>query len=237
MTAAIFLEGVCKTFAGRPALRQVSLQVAAGRTFGLVGANGAGKTTLIKCLLDFCALDAGRITLLGQPHHAVEARRAIAYLPENFVPPHYLTGREFVRYLQTLRGAPYSEADTQAACVALDLEPQALDRPARTYSKGMTRKLGLVACLVSGARLFLLDEPMSGLDPKARALLKGVLACLAADGHTVFMSTHVLADVEELCHAMAILHEGSLRFTGTPADCRHQFAAATLEAAYLAAIA
>ncbi|MEO1766669.1 ABC transporter ATP-binding protein [Thiobacter aerophilum] len=237
MTAAISIEGVCKTYAGRAVLREVTLQVPAATTWGLVGANGAGKTTLIKCLLDFCALDAGRISLLGRPHRTVEARRVIAHLPENFLPPHYLTGREFVRYLQTLRGIPYSEADTQAACAALDLDSQALDRPARTYSKGMTRKLGLVACLVSGAQLFVLDEPMSGLDPKARALLKDALGRLAADGRTVFMSTHALADVEELCNAMAILHEGTLRFTGTPAACRAQFGAATLEAAYLATIA
>lgn len=237
MTAAIRLEGVCKTYAGRPVLRDVSLEVAAGVTCGLVGANGAGKTTLIKCLLDFCTLDAGRITLMGTPHHAVEARRAIAHLPENFLPPHFLTGREFLRYLQSLRGQPYSGADTAAACAALDLDPEALDRPARTYSKGMTRKLGLVACLVSGARLFVLDEPMSGLDPKARALLKQALARLAQKGHTVFMSTHALADVEELCDAMAILHEGTLRFMGTPAACRARFGTTTLEAAYLAAIA
>lgn len=234
--AAIELTEVRKSYGPVAALCGISLTVPQGVAFGLVGANGAGKTTLIKCMLDFVHLDGGTIRLLGVTHRSVAARRPLAYLPENFLPFHHLTGREFLRYLQTLRGEPYSDEEIRAYLSALDFDPAALDRLARTYSKGMTRKLGLAACLASRARLFVLDEPMSGLDPKARALLKRELAALTAAGRTVFMSTHSLADVEELCAAMAILHDGRLRFAGTPAACREQFASPTLEEAYLAAI-
>lgn len=233
---ALALRGLAKSYGKTVALSGVSLDVGAGEIFGLVGANGAGKTTLIKCVLDFCALDGGRIDIFGQPHHLPQARRVLAHLPENFLPPHYLTGREFLRYVLDLRGEPHSTAETQAGCEALDFDPAALDRLARTYSKGMMRKLGLIACLQSRAPLLLLDEPMSGLDPKARALLKREFVRAHQAGRTLLFSAHVLADVEALCDRMAILHAGELRFLGTPAECRAAFAAPDLEAAYLAAI-
>jgi ABC-2 type transport system ATP-binding protein len=217
-------------------LGDVSLRVQTGETFGLVGMNGAGKTTLIKCLLDFCDVDAGEIALLGMPHRETAARKPLAYLPESFLPPHYLTGRDFVQYMQSLRELPYDEHATQVMFAALDLAAEALERPARTYSKGMTQKLGLAACLLSDAQIFILDEPMSGLDPKARALVKRQFAALKAAGKTVFFNSHLLADVDELCDRMAILHGGALRFIGTPADCRTVHHADTLENAYLICI-
>ncbi len=116
---------------------------------------------------------------------------------------------------------------------ALDLDPAALGRPVRAYSKGMAQKLGLAACFLSGKRLLILDEPVSGLDPKARALVKRHLLRLKAAGHTLFFSTHALPDVEELCDRMAILHGGEIRFVGSPAECRERFEAETLEQAFL----
>jgi ABC-2 type transport system ATP-binding protein len=234
---ALSIQHLSKSYGRQPVLRDVSLDLQPGETFGLVGMNGAGKTTLIKCLLDFCAIDGGRIEILGLSHREPRARRPLAYLPENFLPPPYLTGAEFVKYILELRGEPYSDEAARAMFAALDIDPSALDRLARSYSKGMTQKLGLAACFLGEASLFLLDEPMSGLDPKARALLKRRLAAIKAAGKTLFFSSHVLADVEELCDRMAILHGGELRFVGPPADCRGQFAAASLEEAYLAAIA
>lgn len=236
MTTALDITHLSKSYGTLSVLREVSLRVEAGETFGLVGMNGAGKTTLIKCLLDFCETNGGEISILGLPHTQTAARRPLAYLPESFLPPHYLTGREFVRYMQGLRELPYDEAATRAMFEALDLAPEALDRPARSYSKGMTQKLGLAACFLSDARLFILDEPMSGLDPKARALVKRQFAALKAAGKTLFFNSHLLADVEELCDRMAILHDGTLRFAGTPAACRAAHHADTLENAYLACI-
>jgi len=236
-TSVLRIDSLVKSYGKQPVLRGVSLSLPPGESFGLVGMNGAGKTTLIKCLLDFCGLDSGRIELCGVPHREKRARKPLAYLPENFMPPYYLTGRDFVKYILELRGQPYSEEATRDLFAALDIEPEALGRVARSYSKGMTQKLGLAVCFLSDAGLFVLDEPMSGLDPKARALVKRRLAMLKEAGKTLFFSSHVLADVEELCDRMAILHGGELRFVGAPAECRSRFASATLEDAYLACVA
>ena len=234
--SALAFRHVSKSFGGSPALKSFSLEVRAGELFGLVGGNGAGKTTLIKCLLDFCETDSGEIDIFGVPHRLTAARHPLAFLPERFNPPHYLTGRDFLRYMAELYRVPYDEAHVIRMFERLDLAPAALDKPARTYSKGMTQKLGLAACLVSGKALYVLDEPTSGLDPKARALLKRELHALRDTGRTLFFTSHALADVHEICDRMAVLHRGELRFAGTPADLIAKEGAVDLEQAFLACI-
>ena len=234
---ALRFAEVTKTYAGVPALSELSLEVRRGEFFGLVCVNGAGKTTLIKCLLDFCETDRGAIAIFGAPHRGTAARARLAFLPERFNPPFYLTGRDFVRYMLELYREPYDEARVARLFGALDLDPAALDRPARAYSKGMTQKLGLAACLLSGKDLYVLDEPTGGLDPKARALLKAELKALKAAGRTVFFTSHALADVAEICDRMAVLHAGRLRFAGTPAEILARHRAPDLEGAFLACIA
>jgi ABC-2 type transport system ATP-binding protein len=236
VTALRFAQ-VLKTYAGMPALADFSLEVRAGESFGLVGVNGAGKTTLIKCLLDFCGADRGSIEIFGVSHRATVARARLAYLPERFNPPFYLTGRDFLKYMHKLYGERYEDARVAGMFAALDLELSALDRPARTYSKGMTQKLGLAACLLSGKDLYVLDEPGGGLDPKARAALKGQLAALRHARRTVFLTSHALADVAEICDRMAVLHAGTVRFAGTPQEMLEQYTAPDLEQAFLACIA
>jgi ABC-2 type transport system ATP-binding protein len=218
------------------ALDELTLEIGQGMTFGLAGMNGAGKTTLIKCLLDFCAVDGGRVEIFGVSHRVTSSRSRLAFLPERFIPPYYLTGRDFLRYMLTLHGAQYVEASASDMLASLDLESSVLGKPVRTFSKGMTQKLGLAACLLSGKDLYVLDEPTSGLDPKARALLKGRLRDLRARGRTVFFTSHALADVEEICDHMAVIHAGRLHFAGTPAELLTRHGAHTLEAAFLACI-
>lgn len=222
--------------AGAAVLNGVELEVAPGELFGLTGVNGAGKTSLIKCLFDFCALDGGRIDIFGQPHHQPAARAPLAYLPERFMPPYYLSGAEFLRYVLQLQKLPYDAAAAAATATALALEPAALARSVRDYSKGMTQKLGLAACLLAPKPLYVLDEPMSGLDPQARALLKQHLRERRAAGSGLFFTSHALADIEELCDRMAILHQGRIAFAGTPAECRARFGADSLEQAFLRCI-
>ena len=234
---ALHFDGVEKRYAGVPALSGFALDVRQGESFALVGVNGAGKTTLIKCLLDFCDVDAGAIEIFRTTHRATAARARLAYLPERFNPPFYLTGRDFVRYMLELYRSPYEEARVARLFAALDLDLSALDRPARSYSKGMTQKLGLAACLLSGKDLYVLDEPTGGLDPKARALLKAELKALRQAGRTLFFTSHALADVAELCDRLAILHAGRLRFAGTPGELAARYGAPDLEQAFLACIA
>lgn len=236
VTPALSFRGVSKTFGGIPALHEVNLEVERGVLFGLVGGNGAGKTTLIKCLLDFCSPDSGEISIGGVSHTLTAARADLAFLPERFSPPYYLTGRDFLRYMAKLHRRPYDEALVRRTFERLDLACSALDRPARAYSKGMTQKLGLAACLLSAKTLLLLDEPTSGLDPKARALLKRALCELRDAGHTVFLSSHALTDVQEICDCMAVLHRGRVMFRGSPVDLMSRFNSASLEHAFLACI-
>ncbi len=236
-TPALEIALLTKYYGKLPVLQALSLSVASGECFGLVGMNGAGKTTLIKCVLDFCAVDAGQIKIFDIPHRETRARKPLAFLPENFLPPHALTGRDFLRYMAALREQAWVEEKALAVCAALDFDPQALKRSARSYSKGMAQKLGLAACLLSPAEFLVLDEPMSGLDPKARALLKRQLSLAQEAGKTIFFSSHVLADVDEMCDRMAILHEGKLAFVGTPQACSAHYEADSLEEAYLACIA
>jgi len=233
---ALRFEGVTKAYAGVTALSGFSLDIMPGEFFGLVGVNGAGKTTLIKCLLDFCETDGGAIGIFGVSHRLTAARARLAFLPERFNPPHYLTGRDFLRYALKLHRAAYDEARVARMFQALDLDPAALDRPARAYSKGMTQKLGLAACLLSGKDLYVLDEPTGGLDPKARALLKAELKALRGAGRTVFFTSHALADVAEMCDRMAVLHAGRLRFAGTPRELADRYGAPDLEQAFLSCI-
>ena len=231
---AIEATGVCKRFDDQLALDGLDLRVATGEFFGLVGGNGAGKTTLIKCILDFCHMESGTIHIFGLEHHVVQARAALAYLPERFSPPHFLTGREFLRYMAKFYDNTWDNAAAEALSRGLDMQPTALDKPVHALSKGMAQKLGLAASLLSDKALLLLDEPMSGLDPQARILLKRRLIHLKqSHGTTVFFNTHLLADVAEICDRMGILHHGRLRFVGTPAACLAQYGGTTLEEAYL----
>ncbi len=233
---ALAFDGLVKRYRRHTVLNGFCLSVRQGECFGLVGVNGAGKTTCIKGLLDFCEIDGGTISIFDVPHTETRARSRVAYLPERFLPPYYLTGRDFLRYMSRLHGTVYDESAAYELCRRLDLDPDALAKPAREYSKGMAQKLGLVSCFMYARDLVVLDEPMSGLDPKARILVKSYLAKLKEAGRTLFISTHMLSDVEELCDRMGVLHAKQLRFVGTPADCCHRFGTEKLEQAYLACI-
>jgi len=235
-STALRFDRVSKSYGAIAALRNIEFEVATGVCYGLAGVNGAGKTTLIKCLLDFCTMDTGSIDICGRSSADPAARASLAYLPERFAPPYFLRGEEFLRHMLGLHGVDYDAPSVAAAVAALDLDPSALERPVRGYSKGMTQKLGLAACLLARRDVYVLDEPMSGLDPKARALAKAQFRALRAAGHTLFFTSHVLADIEELCDRMAILHDGALRYQGTPAELAARHAGASLEAAFLQVI-
>jgi ABC-2 type transport system ATP-binding protein len=235
-SSAIEFTGIEKTYGRQPVLSGVDLTVTAGEYLGLVGVNGAGKTTLIKALLDFIHIDAGEIRIFGIPHTDLQARARLAFLPEKFTPPYYLYGRDFLRFMGELHGLAYDEERVRDMLRALDLDAAALAKPVRQYSKGMAQKLGLAACLLSNRELLVLDEPMSGLDPKARALFKEYLLGLRQHGQTLFFSTHLLADVEAICDRIAILHARRIRFVGTPRECRAHYRADDLEQAYLRCI-
>ena len=233
---AVRFAGVEKKFGRALALREVTFAVERGDFFGLVGVNGAGKTTLLKCLLDFCDITAGSIEIFGTSHRLTTARSRLAFLPERFNPPYYLTGEDFIRYVLAMQSTPYDRGEAEHMLHGFDLDLTALKRPVRSYSKGMTQKLGLAACLLSRKDLYILDEPSSGLDPKARALLKTQLHELKRQARTVLFTSHALADVAEICDRLAIIHAGTLRFAGTPAALCEQYESHNIEQAFLRCI-
>jgi len=234
--AAVRVSGLEKRYGRHRVLESVDLEVVAGASFGLLGLNGAGKTTLIKCLLDLCDHDAGEIALYGVPAGEPRARARLSYLPEQFVPPHYLYGREFLALMLALAGKRYDAGRVAARLAQLELDAAVLERRVRALSKGMTQKLGLAAVLLVERDLYLLDEPMSGLDPASRIAVKSALRDLVAEGRTLFFTSHVLADVEELCDVIAVLDQGGIRFRGAPGALCERMGEAHLERAFLRCI-
>ena len=234
--AAVRITSLVKRYDKLCALSGVDLEVAEGEAFGLVGANGAGKTTLIRCMLDLTAPDAGMVSIFGVPARLPRARARLAYVPERFVPPHYLRGGEFLSSLSRLAGAHYDAERARALLANLELDAAVLERPVRQLSKGMTQKLGLAAALLLERDLYVLDEPMSGLDPAARVAVKSALRRLASEGRTLFFTSHVLADMQELCSSIAVLEQGSVRFRGAPAALRERYGETSLEQAFMRCI-
>jgi ABC-2 type transport system ATP-binding protein len=236
MPDAIEIAGLCSRYGRTDVLEDITLTVRQGEILGLIGLNGAGKSTLLKSILMLVVPTAGSVHLFGHPHDQPSSRAQLAYLPEKFQPPSHLSGHDFVRLSLAFYRERVRKAVVCGLAEELDLDPDALRRPIRSYSKGMAQKLGILATLLTERPLLILDEPMSGLDPKARILLKRQLVGARARGRTIFMSSHILADHDELCDRVAVLHRGRLGYVGSPAGLKESQGAATLETAFLAAI-
>ncbi len=236
METALKFEKAGKRFGNSPVFCNLDLRVDRGCFFGLAGVNGAGKTSLIKCMLDFCRLDSGSVEIFGVPHTERKSRARLAYLPERFSPPHYLRGKDFIDFSLKLYGVKPESGAILKMLEDLDLDRDALSRPVKAFSKGMTQKLGLAACLLADKDLFVLDEPMSGLDSKARALVKQKLVGLKEKGKTLFFTSHSLNDMEALCDDMVVLHEGELKFSGSPDAFKRLAPENDIEAAFLKTI-
>ena len=226
-------EQVVKRYAGKVVLDEVDLEVKQGEFFGLVGMNGSGKSTLIKAILDLIGIDAGMIAIHGHPHRDVNARKNVAYLPDRFSPPAHLRGQDFIHYMLRLHASGSSQQQVEHILDELELDKSVMQESVNKLSKGMTQKLGLASCLLSGKSLLILDEPMSGLDPRARVLFKRQLAHLKQQGVTVFFSSHVLADVEEMANTMAVLHNSKIYFSGSPDNFKQHYGGVNVEQAYM----
>lgn len=238
MSSAVQFCQVAKRYAKleREAVRGVSFDVPEGAAFALAGVNGAGKSTLMKCLLDLTAADSGTIALFGVDSRKPTARQGLGFLPERFNPPHYLKARDYLRLHLDLAVVPWDQASVDDLLSELDLDQKSIETPVRQLSKGMAQKLGLAAIFLCKPRLVVLDEPMSGLDPKARACVKRVLKRVNQAGTTIFFTSHALADVEELCDQLAVIDAGQLKFCGAPTALLAQQHTESLEAAFLSVI-
>ncbi|MBN67038.1 MAG: hypothetical protein CMM94_05670 [Rickettsiales bacterium] len=230
------VHNVSKSFGDKQVLDDVSLSLKPGEIFGLIGLNGVGKTTLIKIILDLAKADAGDTHIFGRSSQEVKSRSAISYLPEKFQPSRYLKGREYLSLALSYYGRKLDIEQAKQAAEALDLEPAALDRKVGSYSKGMGQKLGLLGAFLIDQPFLILDEPMSGLDPSARIKLKDMMLRMKAEGKTLFFSSHILADIDEICDRIGVIHDAKLLFVGTPGEFKPAYNEEALEKAFLQAI-
>ena len=213
MNHAIEFEALAKRYGALAALDGISACVPRGRVIGLLGHNGAGKSTLIKLILGLIAPSGGRLEVLGQsPWRAHALRRRIGYLPENATFYASLSGRELLDYLARLKQAPRGQVTALLERVGL---AHAADRRIGTYSKGMRQRLGLAQALLGSPELVLLDEPTTGLDPQASRELCRIVGELRADGRSVLLSSHLLAELEPHIDGALILRQGRLLAAGS----------------------
>lgn len=214
---ALDIQGLTKSYKGKrgktvEALCDLNLTIEAGEVFGFLGPNGAGKSTTIKTMLGLIRATSGEAFICGKSVLDASARKKVGYLPENPSFYEFLSAREYLSFV----GKAFSMTDT-----AINVESEkvlrllelhdAADRAIRGYSKGMVQRLGIAQALLHDPDLLIFDEPMSGLDPLGRALVKGIIRDLKAKGKTVFFSTHITSDVEIVCDRVGVIVGGRLR--------------------------
>lgn len=209
---AISIRGLTKRYGNLTALNELNLDVAQGEILGFLGLNGAGKTTTIRLLLDLLRPTSGRAFIFGHDcwEEGLVARAQIGYLPSELGLYPDLTGLEILDFLAGLNRRPMDQQRRQELFDRLELPRSDLGRRVREYSTGMKRKLGLIQALQADPPLLILDEPTEGLDPLMQESFYKLLADVKRKGTTIFMSSHVLSEVERVCDRIALLRKGEL---------------------------
>lgn len=229
MTTIIEAKGLTKEYGNKAALDHLDLTVKKGDILGYLGPNGAGKTTTIRLLLGLIKPTSGSVTVMGKDadKFAASIHKNVAYVPgeTNYWPA--LSGAETLKFLANLHGG--CDEDYQAELIGkFQFDP---NKKVRAYSKGNRQKIALIAAFASRADLLIFDEPTSGLDPVMAKVFRDEVLAAKANGQTVFLSSHILEEVEELCNRVAVLREGKLVELGTLDELRH-FSAVTVEATF-----
>jgi ABC-2 type transport system ATP-binding protein len=213
---ALDIQGLAKTFKGKKrqhveALKKLNLSIEQGEVLGFLGPNGAGKSTTIKCIMGLIRPTAGSATIMGRDVASSCARKVVGYLPENPTFYDYLSAEEYLKFVGRVFRMPAVQLVRRIEDVLklLDLW-DARKRLMRSYSKGMVQRVGLAQVLIHDPDVYILDEPMSGLDPIGRALVKDIIMDLKRQGKSVFFSTHITDDVEKVCDRVAVIDKGQL---------------------------
>lgn len=201
------------------ALQGVHLEVARGEVFGLLGPNGAGKTTLVKILLGIVRATSGTATVLGQPITRPQARQRVGYLPEGHRFPEFLTAIQMLDLYGQMAGVA---AETRKTRIPYLLEQVGMsdwgDTKIRKFSKGMMQRVGLAQALLNDPDIVFLDEPTDGVDPVGRREIRDILVWMRDEGKTVFLNSHLLSEIEQVCTRVAILTKGQVVRDGTIAE-------------------
>ncbi len=208
----IHLDRISKSFKGKPAVQNLTLEIQEGEILGLLGANGAGKSTTINMLLGFLPPDSGKVSIdnLEVGEEKAKVRKLLGYIPESVNLYPYLSGLENLDYFCRLAGLSYSDKELKEFLLECGLEGEAHSKKISTYSKGMRQKVGIAIAYAKKAKVYLLDEPASGLDPLASNELSDLLKKLAAEGAAILMASHDIFRVREVCHRIGILKKGQL---------------------------
>ena len=237
MSKALTISAVSYSVAGLDILRQLSLDVEVQQYYAIAGVNGAGKSTLIKLVLDLIRPQpGGKIRVFDLDNSDPLCREKLAFLPEKFDVKKNISGRQYLDFISSVYHQKLDSRNIADLAERLDFPVERLDSRVGGYSKGMVQKLGLLSCFMLDRPLIILDEPLSGLDPRARYHFKELMHSLKSREHTVLYSTHLLADAEDLCDRFGILHDGEMKYQGTPQECMQQYQAETLEKAYIKCI-
>ena len=208
----ISVKNITKTFKDFEALKNLSIEVAQGEIYGLLGSNGAGKSTTINILLGFLNPNSGKAFINGinAVSEKLKTRKSIGYIPENVNLYPYLTGIENLDYFCKLAGKNYNREKLKEVLLECGLDLISIDKKLDTYSKGMRQKVGIAIALAKEANVYLLDEPASGLDPLASTELSSILKKLSKSGAAILMASHDIFRIRETCDRIGILKNGEL---------------------------
>ncbi len=225
MDTVLRIEDLHKSFKtgfipkGKKILNGISLEVNGGEIFGYLGPNGAGKTTTLKCVLGLIFPDKGKIEIFGQSNLSVRAKENIGFLPENPYFYEYLTAAEFLNFYSDLAVVKKEKKQIQIeSLLKLVGLKHAARLQLRKFSRGMLQRIGMAQALINDPSLVFLDEPLAGLDPLGRKEMRDVIIRLKEEGKTVFLSSHILQDIEMICDRVAILVEGQIINQGALQD-------------------
>jgi ABC-2 type transport system ATP-binding protein len=225
----ISLKQVSKTYGKFKALEAVEFGINEGEIFGILGLNGAGKTTLIRCLVRLLKPEKGSIYFNGTALTDSDIHRCFGYLPEDFQPPLNLTAFEFLYFLSCSQRSSIS-VESCLEWVGLSQERK---KRIHAYSRGMIQRLGLALALIKDPQVLVLDEPILGLDLAGQRQIFSLLRTLNQQGKTIILSTHIFPHIENFCHRVGIIHNGSLRFTGKVEELLSRQKSDSLEEAFL----
>jgi ABC-2 type transport system ATP-binding protein len=233
----IEIKKVTKTYNNKiKAIRDLSLDIPDGKIIGFIGLNGAGKTTLIKMMTGILKPDKGSIIINGLDiaENPIEVKQDIGYITDNPDMFLRLTGIEFINFISDIYNIDEKTRKERISYLTKEFElTDILDKPMQGYSHGMKQKMMVVAALVHSPKVWILDEPMVGLDPKSALVLKKMMKEHAKNGNTVFFSTHVLEVAEKLCDEIAIIDEGKIIYYGTLDDLSKKYNKKNFEELFL----
>jgi ABC-2 type transport system ATP-binding protein len=219
MSIAVDLENICRSFKShfwqkkKQVLNNVTLKINKGEVFGFLGPNGAGKTTTIKIITGLIKPDSGKVRIFENPVNTLIAKQRIGFLPESPYFYEHLTGYEFLKIHARLGNVPDYKQKTRDLICKVGLE-HAAELALYKYSRGMLQRIGIAQALINDPDLFILDEPLSGLDPIGRKEIKDLIVEQKNKGKTIFFSSHILPDAEAICDRIAIITKGVIRIIG-----------------------